>query len=183
MNNAGKIAIVPAGEYDSARMYSRLSCVRHNGKVFLSKKETLGHEPIQDDEWWMYMISAAASEDYVMKTDIATIGSLGIVKPDGQSIVVDGNGTLSAKLNMVSKSVTLDKDSWDEKFYVIEDSDITADANGFVGVSALNKSEERNAVQRAVLGVVSQDDGSMTLVADGIVPKIDIPVSLILFTD
>ena len=45
---------------------------------------------------WDALGSSVDLSNYVQKTDIATTGALGLVKPDGTTITIDGNGVITA---------------------------------------------------------------------------------------
>ena len=57
MASAGRILIMPKGNYDSSVTYEMLDLVGHNGKVWLAKKTTKGIEPsVANKEFWMDML-------------------------------------------------------------------------------------------------------------------------------
>lgn len=57
---------------------------------------------------------------------------------------------------------------------------LTALQNGNINVAQYATKEEREAAREAMLGVIGQEDGKLTIVADGDMPEIDIPVCIIL---
>lgn len=57
---------------------------------------------------------------------------------------------------------------------------LTADHNGMIFVSNDATTDQREAARKAALSVVGQVDGTLTIVADGDVPEIDIPVCITL---
>ena len=57
---------------------------------------------------------------------------------------------------------------------------LTADHNGMIFVSNDATTDQREAARKAALSVVGQADGTLTIVADGDVPEIDIPVCVTL---
>lgn len=57
MSSAGRILIMPKGDYNAETEYEMLDLVGHNGKVWLAKKTVVGIEPsINTSEYWMDMI-------------------------------------------------------------------------------------------------------------------------------
>ena len=57
MATAGRILIMPKGNYDSSVTYEMLDLVGHNGKVWLAKKTVTGIEPSGSNvEYWFDMI-------------------------------------------------------------------------------------------------------------------------------
>lgn len=58
---------------------------------------------------------------------------------------------------------------------------LTAEQNGNISVSKSSSFEQRDAARAAMLSVVGQQNGSLTIAADGDKPETDIPVDIILF--
>lgn len=53
MASAGRILIIPRGEYDATTQYEMLDLVSFNGSSWLAKKDVLGIEPSTDNsEYW-----------------------------------------------------------------------------------------------------------------------------------
>ena len=56
MANAGRILIMPKGDYDSTMQYGMLDLVKHKGTAWLAKTEVKGIEPSDaNSEYWMNM--------------------------------------------------------------------------------------------------------------------------------
>ena len=51
MANAGRILIIPRGEYDASATYEMLDLVNHNGVSWLAKKTVTGIEPSEGGFW------------------------------------------------------------------------------------------------------------------------------------
>lgn len=58
---------------------------------------------------------------------------------------------------------------------------LTAEQNGNISVSKSSSFEQRDAARAAMLSVIGQKDGSLTIAADGDKPEMDIPVDILLF--
>ena len=57
MSSAGRILIMPKGDWKAETEYEMLDLVGHNGKVWLAKKTGKGFEPsLANTEYWMDMI-------------------------------------------------------------------------------------------------------------------------------
>lgn len=54
------------------------------------------------------------------------------------------------------------------------------DTNGIIDVAHNATAEQREIAREAMLAVVGQEDGKLTIVADGEMPEFDIPVYIIL---
>lgn len=58
MASAGRILIIPKGNYDSSVTYEMLDLVYHNGKSWLAKKTAVGIEPSEaNGEYWHLMFN------------------------------------------------------------------------------------------------------------------------------
>lgn len=57
---------------------------------------------------------------------------------------------------------------------------LTAQQNGTISVAHSATAGQREAAREAMLSVAGQEDGKLTIVADGEMPEIDIPVHIIL---
>lgn len=57
---------------------------------------------------------------------------------------------------------------------------LTADQNGTISVAQNATIEQREAARMAMLAVIGQSEGTLTIAADGEMPDIDIPVVVIL---
>ena len=97
---AGRVAIVPKGEWSANATYKRLDAVTHNNTLYFAKKEVPAGTVTSNTEYWSKSIAGGASA-------IATTEDAGVVKPDGKSMSVDESGTLS--INLDGTTITLDE--------------------------------------------------------------------------
>lgn len=90
MEIAGRVAIVPGGDYIRGKEYKRLDTVRYEGGVYLAKKNNVNEDPVvgEDTDFWMFMVES-------VKVTIANTEEVGIVKPDGKTITIDEDGTIT----------------------------------------------------------------------------------------
>jgi hypothetical protein len=64
MTTAGRILIIPKGDYDASVNYEMLDLVKHGGTSWLCKKACTGKEPTTDNsEFWQNMFDAEAFID------------------------------------------------------------------------------------------------------------------------
>lgn len=116
--NAGRVMILPLGNYNSATPYHVLDLVYYNGSSWLCRQECTGVTPTDSATAYWQKFGAAVSvatittagivrpdgatvlvaADGTVSIPAAELNKLGIVKPDGTTIVVDANGTLSAQV-------------------------------------------------------------------------------------
>ena len=116
--NAGRVMILPLGNYNSATPYHVLDLVYYNGSSWLCRQECTGVTPTDSATAYWQKFGAAVSvatittagivrpdgatvlvaADGTISIPVAELNKLGIVKPDGTTIVVDANGTLSARV-------------------------------------------------------------------------------------
>jgi hypothetical protein len=97
---AGRVAIVPKGDWSADATYKRLDAVTHNNTLYFAKKDVPAGTATSNTEYWSKSIVGGASA-------IATTEDAGVVKPDGKSMSVDESGTLS--INLDGTTITLDE--------------------------------------------------------------------------
>lgn len=97
---AGRVAIVPKGDWSADATYKRLDAVTHNNTLYFAKKDVPAGTATSNTEYWSKSIVGGAGA-------IATTEEAGIVKPDGKSMSVDESGTLS--INLDGATITLDE--------------------------------------------------------------------------
>lgn len=62
---------------------------------------------------------------------------------------------------------------------IIIDS-LSAEQNGTIAVSHSATSEQRSEAREAIMSITSQEDGKLVISSDGKLPKIDIPITVVL---
>jgi len=97
---AGRVAIVPKGDWSADVTYKRLDAVTYNNTLYFAKKEAPAGTATSNTEYWSKSIVGSASA-------IATTEDAGVVKPDGKSMSVDESGTL--RINLDGTTITLDE--------------------------------------------------------------------------
>ena len=97
---AGRVAIVPKGDWSANATYKRLDAVTYNNPLYFAKKDVPAGTATSNTEYWSKSIVGGAGA-------IATTEDAGIVKPDGKSMSVDESGTLS--INLDGTTITLDE--------------------------------------------------------------------------
>lgn len=97
---AGRVAIVPKGEWSANAAYKRLDAVTYNNTLYFAKKEVPEGTATSNMEYWSKSIVGGVGA-------IAKPEEAGIVKPDGKSMSVDESGTLS--INLDGTTITLDE--------------------------------------------------------------------------
>ena len=80
-------------------------------------------------------------------------------------------------------SGTLEASNWSGTTYTLNNASITSTVDGSIGIANNATLEQRTATRKAMISVVSQAEGSITLVADGTIPTIDIPVTITLLRE
>ena len=84
---AGRVAIVPKGDWSADATYKRLDAVTYNNTLYFAKKDVPAGTETSNTEYWSRSIVGGAGA-------IATTDDAGIVKPDGTTITVDADGTI-----------------------------------------------------------------------------------------
>lgn len=96
---AGRVAIVPKGDWSADATYKRLDAVTYNNTLYFAKKEVPAGTATSNTEYWSKSIVGGVGA-------IATKEDAGIVKPaDGLSIAEDG----TLKVNVDGTTLTMDQ--------------------------------------------------------------------------
>lgn len=96
---AGRVAIVPKGDWSADATYKRLDAVTYNNTLYFAKKEVPVGTATSNTEYWSKSIVGGAGA-------IATKEDAGIVKPaDGLSIAEDG----TLKVSIDGTTLTMDQ--------------------------------------------------------------------------
>lgn len=95
MANAGRVAIVPKGDWSAAVEYKRLDAVAFNNTLYIAKKAVPAGTLPTDTEYWMKCVVGGAGS-------IATTEDAGTVKA-GDDIGVDSTGEMILKTGFVEQ--------------------------------------------------------------------------------
>ena len=116
MVSAGRILILPKGDWSNATMYNMLDLVSYNGITWLCKRQCVGITPsVEQAEYWQQFGSAAPiastsvpglvmpdgttitlnAETGAIAVPFAKANAKGLVQPDGTTITIN-NGVISA---------------------------------------------------------------------------------------
>lgn len=96
---AGRVAIVPKGDWSADATYKRLDAVTYNNTLYFAKKEVPAGTATSNTEYWSKSIVGGASA-------IATTEDAGVVKPaDGLAVAEDG----TLKVNVDGTTLTMDQ--------------------------------------------------------------------------
>lgn len=124
-SSAGRVLIIPKGEYNNATQYQMLDIVRYNGSMYIAKKTTIGNTPADGEYWMLCVIGASnvrwgditgilanqsdlvnaldAKQNTLTFDNIPTAGSTNPVTSDGIASVVSAlNSNLSQKVSSVN---------------------------------------------------------------------------------
>lgn len=96
---AGRVAIVPKGDWSADATYKRLDAVTYNNTLYFAKKEVPAGTATNNTEYWSKSIVGGAGA-------IATKEDAGNVKPaDGLTVAEDG----TLKVNVDGTTLTMDQ--------------------------------------------------------------------------
>lgn len=93
MVNAGRILIIPKGDWSSLVSYDMLDLVSQNGIAYIARQASVGVNPSTDLQYTYWQPFGSAAE-------IATTSKAGIVMPNGTTITVDANGLIAANVGI-----------------------------------------------------------------------------------
>ena len=86
---AGRVAIVPKGEWDSSISYEKLDVVSYNNALYMAKKPSVGQVPA-DGEYWMLCVQSidySEFEKIINGTTTVGIADKAINDKNGDDIV------------------------------------------------------------------------------------------------
>lgn len=96
---AGRVAIVPKGEWSANATYKRLDAVTHNNTLYFAKKNVPAGTATSNTEYWSKSIVGGAG-------GVATADEAGVVKPaDGLTVAEDG----TLKVSIDGTTLTMDQ--------------------------------------------------------------------------
>lgn len=96
---AGRVAIVPKGDWSANATYKRLDAVTYNNTLYFAKKDVPAGTVTSNTEYWSKSIVGGVGA-------IATTEEAGIVKPaDGLTVAEDG----TLKVNIDGTTLTMDQ--------------------------------------------------------------------------
>lgn len=101
MANAGRVAIVPKGDWDSSEAYKRLDAVTYNNILYIAKKVVPKNTAVTNTDYWMPSVAGGVAVK-------ATTKNIGQVQPDGETIEVDADGKISAKTALDTKPTIIE---------------------------------------------------------------------------
>ena len=130
---AGKVAILPKGEWDSAVTYEKLDAVSYDNALYIAKKPSVGQVPT-DGEYWMFCLQSidyAEFEKIINGTTTVGIADKAIKDKNGDDIV-----DTYAKKDDLTNFQNKDGDSKDNIVTFTSADDTTANSWTDVGVLA-----------------------------------------------
>ena len=96
MANAGRILILPKGEYNANTTYTMLDLVTYNGASWLAKKTATGITPSDaNSSYWQKLIDVAGKQDTI-KGGATTITDNNLTT--NRALVSDGNGKVAVSV-------------------------------------------------------------------------------------
>ena len=127
MASAGRILIMPKGNYDSSATYKILDLVNHNGTSWLAKKTATGIEPSDaNNEYWYKMV------DFNIVNNLETTEEGSVLDARQGKVIADALDVLEKNvfdaLGAAEENIAAALDGY--KIYTANYSG-TTDANGF----------------------------------------------------
>lgn len=92
MVNAGRILIMPRGDWDNLTTYDMLDLVSYDDVAYLARQQSVGINPSTDTSLTYWQPFGSASS-------IATTTTPGLVMPDGTTITIDVDGRIEVPID------------------------------------------------------------------------------------
>lgn len=96
--NAGRVAMVPKGEWSASTAYVRLDVVYYNGSSYVASQDSTGQNPSTATNYWQLLARGVDPSNYYTKTETNTkLGSKQDALVSGQNIKsINGQSVLGA---------------------------------------------------------------------------------------
>ena len=93
MIKAGRVLIIPKGEWTNLESYEMLDLVTRGDIAYIARQASVGVDPATDTQltYWQPFGTAAK---------IATTTTPGLVMPDGTTVTIDATGLISANIGI-----------------------------------------------------------------------------------
>lgn len=108
MNDAGKIAFTPKGDYSSAVTYEYLDTVVYNGNAYAALKTTTGNAPEEGSKYWTLLARGGTS------VPVATEGTEGVVKAS-DDIGVDSDAKMILRTDFTEQKNLVEIESGESR--------------------------------------------------------------------
>lgn len=95
MVNAGRVLIIAQGAWSSLQNYEQLDLVTRGDIAYLARRASVGVDPSTDTQMTYWQPFGTAAK-------IATLTTPGLVMPDGQTITIESDGTIKAKIGEIT---------------------------------------------------------------------------------
>lgn len=101
--NAGRVAMVPKGEWSASTAYVRLDVVQHGGSAWVCIKDGTGQEPASGSTYWQLLAAGIPATNYYTKTQVDTalqdkqdalVSGQNIKTVNNESLLGSGNVTV-----------------------------------------------------------------------------------------
>lgn len=106
MVKAGRVAIVPKGEFEFGTQYTRLDMVTYEGKAYVAKKNNVSVLPTDEEHWMLLVTSSVSSvngqtgEVKLAAKDIGAVAVEGDIAENITTYTSDDNSNPSAWTNV-----------------------------------------------------------------------------------
>lgn len=170
MVDLGRIGFLPKGEWDPDINYEILDIVFEDNTTYIALKNSINKRPSTNPSSWQFVCSNPLEANFVKKTDLATTGSLGIVKTDGVTVQTNNDGVLSCKQATASHIGATRPDN--NTLGVTEDGVLSikaeytrmildAIAEG-TGISYTLTEQDKNDISSVIMGMVTPTIGNLS---------------------
>lgn len=88
--SAGRVLLMPKGDYDNTVTYSVLDWVRYNEASYVCKQTSLGHLPTDTTYWQMMVQDGTSPNTKLSYEDNGIIGAKNLIKIEPQSQTLEG---------------------------------------------------------------------------------------------
>lgn len=88
--SAGRVLLMPQGDYDNTATYYVLDWVRYNEKAYVCKKTSTGHLPTDTTYWQLLVQDGASPNTKVSYEDNGILGAKNLLRPEVETQTLEG---------------------------------------------------------------------------------------------
>lgn len=88
--SAGRVLLMPQGDYDNTATYYVLDWVRYNEKAYVCKKTSTGHLPTDTTYWQLLVQDGASPNTKVSYEDNGKLGAKNLLRPEVETQTLEG---------------------------------------------------------------------------------------------
>ena len=175
MGNAGRVLMIPKGEYNAATTYEMLDFVYYNGRSYVCKQTSTGNVPT-NTTYWQALTGDASAEIQALTNEVNTMNNVLGAKNllPNTAVSTTSGGLTITKNDDGSIHISGTRSSGGDYYYQINNAPVIKDTNNYIlsGITGGSSTTYQMVVQDFVnntnLGISYDGDRSFSATANGV---------------